>query len=142
MENIRYLNFENQVSCSKKFLNFTQYQQSNLTENSQQIDHKFDSQQLKKGNKTNKKPKNSRINKIIKLKEMNEHKPTKQYQIERKRPVYAVPPSKKRSVSQGKPFILIHKYYDENYILEDDEEEASKNEENSNIISNDDDEKN
>ena len=142
LENIKHLNFENQVSFSEQLLNFTHYQQSNLTENSPQIDQKFNPQQLKNAKKVTKKPKNSRINKIMRLKEMNEHKPTKQYQIERKRPVYAVPPSKKRSVSQGKPFILIHKYYDENYILEDDEEEASKNEENSNIISNDDDEKN
>ena len=44
-----------------------------------------------------------------------------------------MPPSKKRSVSQGKPFNLIHKYYDENYILEDDEEEEEKNEETNNI---------
>ena len=70
----------------------------------------------------NKKGKIPQTNRIIKSK--NEHKPTKQYKIERKRPVYAVPPSKKRSVSQGKPFNLIQKYYDENYILEDDEEEA------------------
>ena len=49
-----------------------------------------------------------------------------QHKIERKRPVYNLPPSQKRSVSQGKPFNLINKYYDENFILEDDEEENIK----------------
>jgi len=53
-------------------------------------------------------------------------KPVIQHKIERKRPVYTLPPSKKRSVSQGKPFHLINKYYDENFILEDDEEENIK----------------
>ena len=48
-----------------------------------------------------------------------------QYKIERRRPVYALPPSQKRSASQGKPFNLINKYYDENFILEDDNEEEN-----------------
>ena len=51
-----------------------------------------------------------------------------QYNVERKRPVYAVPQSKKRSISQGKPFNLVTKYYDENYILEDDKEDAKDDE--------------
>ena len=66
-------------------------------------------------------------NRMLRFKDSND-RPTKQYNVERKRPVYAVPPSKKRAVSQGKPFHLISKYYDENYILEDDEEQASKKE--------------
>ena len=58
--------------------------------------------------------------------EIQEIKPVIQHNIQRKRPVFTLPPSKKRSVSQGKPFNLIHKYYDENFILEDDEEEGFK----------------
>ena len=47
-----------------------------------------------------------------------------QHNIKRSRPVYVIPPSKKRAVSQGKPLNLIDKYYDENYILEDDREDC------------------
>jgi len=54
--------------------------------------------------------------------EIEEIKPVIQHNIERKRPVFTIPASKKRAVSQGKPFNLIHKYYDENFILEDDAE--------------------
>ena len=57
---------------------------------------------------------------------IEEIKPVIQHKIERKRPVYSLPPSQKRSVSQGKPFNLINKYYDENFILEDDDEENIK----------------
>ena len=80
-----------------------------------------------------KKKKLSRVAKLLQEKAPKEKKQAVQYQIERNRPVYAVPPSKKRSVSQGKPFTLINKYYDENYILEDDKEEDDKNEEINNI---------
>ena len=52
-------------------------------------------------------------------------KPVIQHSIQRKRPVYTLPPSKKRSSSQGKSLNIIHKYYDENFILEDDEEEEA-----------------
>ena len=62
----------------------------------------------------------AQIRNIIKKKKLN-------------RPVYAIPPSKKRSISQGKPFNLINKYYNDNYILEDDEEEEDKSEETYNI---------
>ena len=80
-----------------------------------------------------KKKKLSRVARILQEKDSKQQKPTMQYQVERNRPVYAVPPSKKRSVSQGKPFTLINKYYDNNYILEDDKEEDDKNEEINNI---------
>ena len=50
-------------------------------------------------------------------------KPVIQHSIQRKRPVYTLPPSRKRALSQGKSLNIIHKYYDENFILEDDEEE-------------------
>ena len=80
-----------------------------------------------------KKKKLSRVARILQEKDSRQQKPTLQYQVERNRPVYAVPPSKKRSVSQGKPFTLINKYYDNNYILEDDKEEDDKNEEINNI---------
>ena len=75
----------------------------------------------------------SRVARLLQEKAPKENKQAIQYQVERNRPVYAVPPSKKRSVSQGKPFTLINKYYDENYILEDDKEEDDKNEEINNI---------
>jgi hypothetical protein len=90
-------------------------------------------QVLKSGKRVIKKNKESRVSKILKIKDSNDHRPALQYKVERNRPVYAVPPSKKRSVSQGKPFNLIHKYYDENYILEDDEEESLKLEESINL---------
>ena len=80
-----------------------------------------------------KKKKLSRVARILQEKDSRQQKPTLQYQVERNRPVYAVPPSKKRSVSQGKPFTLINKYYDNNYILEDDKEEDDKNDEINNI---------
>ena len=54
-----------------------------------------------------------------------------QHKIERKRPVVALPSLQKRSLSQGKPFNLINKYYDENFILEDDEENIKLNEDSS-----------
>ena len=90
-------------------------------------------QVLKSGKRVIKKNKASRVSKILKIKDSNDHRPALQYKVERNRPVYAVPPSKKRSVSQGKPFNLIHKYYDENYILEDDEEDSLKLEESINL---------
>ena len=43
------------------------------------------------------------------------------------RPVYKIPPSKKRSISQGKSLSFIHKYYDENFILEEDSEDSADN---------------
>ena len=47
-----------------------------------------------------------------------------------RRPVYKIPPSKKRSISEGKSLNFIHKYYDENFILE----EESENEDNGSDI--------
>ena len=56
------------------------------------------------------------------------------------RPVYKIPPSKKRSISQGKSLSFIHKYYDENFILEEDSEDNnssdSENKINKNIVKN------
>ena len=80
-----------------------------------------------------KKKKVSRVARILQAKDSKQRKPALQYKVERNRPLYAVPPSKKRSVSQGKPFTLINKYYDENYILEDDEEGDEKKEETQNL---------
>ena len=80
-----------------------------------------------------KKKKLSRVARLLQVKDTNDRKPALQYKVERNRPLYAVPPSKKRAVSQGKPFTLINKYYDENYILEDDEEGDEKNEDMNNI---------
>ena len=80
-----------------------------------------------------KKKKLSRVAKLLQAKDTNDRKPALQYKIERNRPLYVVPPSKKRAISQGKPFTLINKYYDENYILEEDEEGEEKNEDINNI---------
>jgi hypothetical protein len=51
------------------------------------------------------------------------HSPTLQHKIERKRPVIAVPIFKRRNSSQNMSLNFIRKYYDENFILEDDDEE-------------------
>ena len=48
----------------------------------------------------------------------------------KKRPVYKIPPSKKRAVSQGRSLAFIHKYYDENFILEEDNEDNASDSEN------------
>ena len=55
-----------------------------------------------------------------------EFKTVIQHNIERKRPVFAIPPNNNIPISQEKNFHLIQKYYDENFILEDDEEEGFK----------------
>lgn len=47
--------------------------------------------------------------------------------VKRRRPVFKIPPCKKASVSQGKSLTFIHKYYDENFILEEDDEEDKLN---------------
>ena len=46
--------------------------------------------------------------------------------IKHKRPVFKIPPCKKLSLSQGKNLNFIHKYYDENFILEEENEEENK----------------
>ena len=46
--------------------------------------------------------------------------------IKHKRPVFKIPPCKKVSLSQGKSLNFIHKYYDENFILEEEDEEENK----------------
>ena len=43
------------------------------------------------------------------------------------RPVFKIPPFKKASLSQGKSLNFIHKYYDENFILEEDDDEEDNN---------------
>ena len=50
--------------------------------------------------------------------------------VQKKRPVYKIPPSKKRAVSQGRSLAFIHKYYDENFILEEDNEDNASDSEN------------
>ena len=52
------------------------------------------------------------------------------HKVKHKRPVFKIPPFKKASLSQGKSLNFIHKYYDENFILEEedgDEEEINNN---------------
>ena len=48
----------------------------------------------------------------------------------RVRPVYKIPPFLKQSVKEGKSLDFIHKYYDENFIMEDDVEKEVSNSEN------------
>ena len=50
--------------------------------------------------------------------------------------MYKIPPSKKRSISQGKPLTFIHKYYDENFILEEESEDNSSDNENKKVNQN------
>ena len=50
--------------------------------------------------------------------------------VKKRRPVYKIPPSKKRAVSHGKSLNFIHKYYDENFILEEDNEDNVSDDEN------------
>ena len=45
--------------------------------------------------------------------------------VKHKRPVFKIPPCKKACLSQGKSLTFIHKYYDENFILEEDDEEEN-----------------
>ena len=48
----------------------------------------------------------------------------------KRRPVFKIPPSKKRSISQGRSLAFIHKYYDENFILEEENEDNASDSEN------------
>ena len=47
--------------------------------------------------------------------------------VKRRRPVFKIPPCKKAFINQGKSLTFIHKYYDENFILEEDDEEEKLN---------------
>ena len=93
-------------------------------------------------NNNNNNKKSNDIAKIIKDIDKNEKQANKSnIKIKKyKRPVYKIPPSKKRSISEGNSLAFIHKYYDENFILEEDSEYNSNNEDeirksNKNIIS-------
>ena len=48
----------------------------------------------------------------------------------KRRPVFKIPPSKKRAISQGRSLAFIHKYYDENFILEEENEDNGSDNEN------------
>ena len=124
--NNQNINIEDQNSINDENRNYENIQQLPNIQPPQQNEN--NPLKLKK-EKKNKKGLIPKPNKILKLKDTNDHRPALQHKVERIRPVYAIPPSKKRSVSQGKPFNIITKYYDESFILEDDEEEVSKNEE-------------
>ena len=52
------------------------------------------------------------------------------------RPMYKIPPSKKRSISQGNSLAFIHKYYDENFIMEEENEDIESNKEDKKITKN------
>ena len=58
------------------------------------------------------------------------------HQTKKRRPLFKIPPSKKRSVSQGKSLNFINKYYDENFIMEEDNEEENLLEDKKNINTN------
>ena len=81
--------------------------------NISQSKENISNEQNKKNNKNEEKKQNKNNNKTKKKK--------------RSRPVYKIPPSKKRSISQGKSLAFIHKYYDENFILEEDSEDSADN---------------
>ena len=69
-----------------------------------------------------------------KLNNNKEEKPNNKIKLKkRRRPVYKIPPSKKRSISQGRSLTFIHKYYDENFILEEESEDNSTDKEKKNI---------
>ena len=63
-----------------------------------------------------------RKNKKIPKDKNKEHK-----KIKHRRPVFKIPPFKKVSLSQGKSLNFIHKYYDENFILEEEDDEEDNN---------------
>ena len=63
-----------------------------------------------------------RKNKKIPKDKNKEHK-----KIKHRRPVFKIPPFKKASLSQGKSLNFIHKYYDENFILEEEDDEEDNN---------------
>ena len=50
--------------------------------------------------------------------------------------MYKIPPSKKRSTSQGNSLAFIHKYYDENFIMEEESEDIESNKDDKKIIKN------
>ena len=50
--------------------------------------------------------------------------------------MYKIPPSKKRSTSQGNSLAFIHKYYDENFIMEEESEDIESNKEDKKITKN------
>ena len=50
-----------------------------------------------------------------------------QNKVKHRRPVFRIPPFKKVSLCQGKTLNFIHKYYDENFILEEDSEDSADN---------------
>ena len=59
-------------------------------------------------------------------KKIPNNKKSSHKKIKHKRPVFKIPPCKKVSLSQGKSLDFIHKYYDENFILEEEDEEENK----------------
>ena len=59
-------------------------------------------------------------------KKIPNNKKSNHKKIKHKRPVFKIPPCKKASLSQGKSLNFIHKYYDENFILEEENEEENK----------------
>ena len=115
---------------------------NNIHNNNNKIsnDNNIHNNNNKINNNNNKK--SNDIAKIIKDIDKNEKQANKSNikMKKYKRPVYKIPPSKKRSISEGNSLAFIHKYYDENFILEEDSEYNSNNEDeirksNKNIIS-------
>ena len=96
--------------------------------NNMNISNKETEEQKNLNNNDNENKNKDEINKDVNNneEEIKELKPVIQHHIERKRPVFTLPSDKKRSTSEDKPFHLIQKYYNENFILEDDEEEKFK----------------
>ena len=65
--------------------------------------------------------------KIRKNKKIPKDKNKEHKKIKHRRPVFKIPPFKKASLSQGKSLNFIHKYYDENFILEEEDDEEDNN---------------
>jgi hypothetical protein len=85
-------------------------------------------QQRRMNNLIIKKTRSSQINDNSGLQIVEQQAPKK------RRPVYKIPPSKKRAISQGRSLIFIHKYYDENFILEEDNEDNASDSENKKVV--------
>ena len=121
--NINNINLNNNINSN---MNQRNNRFENIQNNSEiNISKNIDNEQQKKQQKI------INIIKEIKTDEKRENsiKVIEPQKPKKKRPVFKIPPSKKRAISQGKSLIFIHKYYDENFILEEDNEDIGSDSE-------------
>ena len=113
---------------NNRFENLPKYTEINLNmeANSNVNSNNIDNVQQKKQQKI------INIVKEVKTEEKGENtiKVIEPQKPKKRRPVFKIPPSKKRAISQGKALTFIHKYYDENFILEEDNEDIGSDNEN------------